>query len=303
MMRAVTNHASARNHWDSNRANVENFRVAGDFFAFDSFHRGVGSAPAPSHRCHGEGGALTLPRTPARTTRAHCPTMLKCSPAKADTSPMERLSLPSVPSAALFAALLASLSCAALETGPGETTGPRTAVAVPPGAPDGDTWRGIAVAPERRCSPYDRGDYPYPRSIENDIVAAMGGRVFCPYTGESFRSKGETDIEHIVSLSEAHDSGLCAAGPEAKRRFATDMANLTLAPPRLNRWRKGARDAAEWLPDKNRCWYAGRIVAVKRAHALTVDAAEARALEGVLSRCPAGTQEPWLLGRRGNKDQ
>ena len=31
---------------------------------------------------------------------------------------------------------------------------------------DPDTWRGLAVAPEHRCAPYNRADYPYPQSIE-----------------------------------------------------------------------------------------------------------------------------------------
>ena len=35
----------------------------------------------------------------------------------------------------------------------------------------------------------------------------------------------------------------------------------------------------------NQCWFAGRVVAVKRKYGLTVDAREARALEGVLSGC------------------
>ena len=35
----------------------------------------------------------------------------------------------------------------------------------------------------------------------------------------------------------------------------------------------------------NRCWFAARVVAVKHKYRLTVDAREARALEGVLLRC------------------
>ena len=36
----------------------------------------------------------------------------------------------------------------------------------------------------------------------------------------------ETDIEHIVARSEAHDSGLCVADEATRRRFATDLLNL-----------------------------------------------------------------------------
>ena len=35
----------------------------------------------------------------------------------------------------------------------------------------------------------------------------------------------------------------------------------------------------------NRCWFAGRVVAVKRKYALTVDRREAAALERILSDC------------------
>ena len=53
----------------------------------------------------------------------------------------------------------------------------------------------------------------------------------------------------------------------------------------MSRHRKSGKDAWEWLPRVSRCWLAARVVAVKRKYRLTVDAREARALEGVLSRC------------------
>ena len=88
----------------------------------------------------------------------------------------------------------------------------------------------------------------------------------------------------MVATSEAHDSGLCAADAGTRRRFASDLLNLTLAAPAVNRHRKSGKDAGEWLPRMNRCWFAARVVAVKRKYRLTVDEREARALEGVLTR-------------------
>ena len=73
------------------------------------------------------------------------------------------------------------------------------------------SWRGLVVAPEHRCSPYDSDEYRYSQSVEDQIVEALGG-VYGPYTGRWFASQSETDIEHMVARSEAHDSGLCAAG-------------------------------------------------------------------------------------------
>jgi len=62
-----------------------------------------------------------------------------------------------------------------------------------------ETWRGIVVAPEDRCSAYDRDAYPYPQSLELDLIAGMGGRVYGPYTGRIFSDRGQTDIEHMVA--------------------------------------------------------------------------------------------------------
>ena len=147
------------------------------------------------------------------------------------------------------------------------------------------TWRDLMVAPEYRCSPYDSDDYPYSQSVENRIVEAMNGLIYGPYTGTHFEDTSQTDIEHIVARSEAHDSGLCAANAETKKRFASDLLNLTLASPEVNRHQKSGKDAAEWLPDLNQCWFADRVVQVRQEYELTIDETEAAALETVLSGC------------------
>ena len=156
-----------------------------------------------------------------------------------------------------------------------------TAVALTSAA---ETYRGIDVAPEHRCAPYDRGDYRYSPSLEPRIVAAIG-EVYGPYTGTCFRNTSETDIEHMVAISEAHDSGLCGASASVKAAFASDLLNLTLASPRVNRHGKSGRDVAEWMPDLNACWFVARTLEVRRKYGLTIDRAEATAAEAVLSRC------------------
>ena len=113
----------------------------------------------------------------------------------------------------------------------------------------------------------------------------MGGIIYGPYTGTWFANRRETDIEHIVARSEAHDSGLCKVDAGTKRRFSSDLLNLTLASPSVNRHQKVGNDAAEWLPALNRCWYADRVVQVRAKHNLTIDQREAAALEVVLSGC------------------
>ena len=155
-----------------------------------------------------------------------------------------------------------------------------------------ETWRGLVVAPEQRCSPYDKKrHYPYLQTIEREVVRRLGA-VYGPYTGTCFASTCQTDIEHMVAASEAHDSGLCARGRATRARFASDLRNLTLAAPHVNRHQKSGKDAAEWLPERNRCWFAARVVEVRRAYDLTIDRREVAALEGVLSGCESVEMEP-----------
>lgn len=107
-----------------------------------------------------------------------------------------------------------------------------------PPTPQGAMWRGLTVAPENRCSDYSKRHYPYRQSVELGIINRMGGRIYGPYTGRTFSDRSETDIEHIVATSEAHDSGMCAMDAATKRRFASDLDNLTLASSGVNRHQK-----------------------------------------------------------------
>ena len=149
----------------------------------------------------------------------------------------------------------------------------------------GEMWRGLAIVPEDRCAPYDRSQYAYDsRRLERALVGDLGG-VYGPYTGRCFGDARETDVEHVIALSEAHDSGKCNRSQVEKARFASDRLNLTLAAPEVNREQKRHYDAAEWLPERNVCWFASRVVSVRQKYGLTVDQAEAVALEEVLSAC------------------
>ena len=170
-------------------------------------------------------------------------------------------------------------------------------MALTPADASAEEWRGLVVEPENRCSPYERKrDYRYSASIEWRIAENLGysadragwlDKPFpSPYMADvTIRSLRDTDIEHIVAAAEAHDSGLCAADRATRIAFARDLDNLTLALPSVNRWPKSDKDAAEWLPEINRCWYAQTVVDVKAKYGLSVDAAERDALQSVLEPC------------------
>ena len=44
-------------------------------------------------------------------------------------------------------------------------------------------------------------------------------------------------------------------------------------------------EPSQWLPARNACWFAARVVAVRAKYSLTVDAREAAALDAVLAGC------------------
>ena len=107
------------------------------------------------------------------------------------------------------------------------------------------------------------------------------GQVYTPYTCIAFditpSGTATTDIEHIVALAEAHDSGIAA---DRRRTFAADIDNLTIADPTVNRSQKSAKDAAEWRPTRHGAWFAERVIQVKLEYGLTIDPAERDALKG-----------------------
>ena len=143
---------------------------------------------------------------------------------------------------------------------------------------------GLQISPEVRTTPYERNDYAYSQSIELSIIQRQGG-IFSPYTLRCFTDRGETDIEHIVAVSEAHESGMSERTDAERKAFGNDLDNLTLASPRVNRYEKVAKDPAEWLPKNNRCWYVAKFLEIKKKYNLTMDQAEADAVNAEYKDC------------------
>ncbi|MCY4515135.1 MAG: hypothetical protein OXC69_08390 [Candidatus Tectomicrobia bacterium] len=87
---------------------------------------------------------------------------------------------------------------------------------------------------------------PHPPGVELQVV--NGQDLVSLYTGRVLGNRSESDIEYPVAIAEAYHSGLCAAAAETRRRFARNLDNLTLAVPRLNRYRRLDRATGRWLP-------------------------------------------------------
>lgn len=115
------------------------------------------------------------------------------------------------------------------------------------------------------------------------------GTLPSPYSGESVsfdRTDSTVDIDHVVALSDAWQTGAASWSEDTRREFANDPLNLLAVEASLNR-QKGAGDAATWLPPKKdyRCEYVVRQIAVKAKYGLWVKPAEADAMERVLGGC------------------
>lgn len=118
----------------------------------------------------------------------------------------------------------------------------------------------------------------------------LSGVLHDPYTGttvEFHRGPGSSDqvqIDHVVALSDAWQTGAADMDETARRDFANDPRNLQATIGSVNQ-EKGDSDAASWLPPNKayRCTYVSRIVDVKAAYGLWVTQAEHDAIERVLA--------------------
>lgn len=132
----------------------------------------------------------------------------------------------------------------------------------------------------------------------DDNCRVVSGTLQDPYTGaqiEFTRGKTTSDdvqIDHVVALSNAWQTGAQQLSSEQRRSFANDPLNLVAVDGAANQ-QKSDGDAATWLPANKsfRCQYVARQIAVKQAYSLWVTSAEKTAMETVLRRCP-GQQIP-----------
>ena len=159
-------------------------------------------------------------------------------------------------------------------------------------AADAETWCGVRVAPERACPSYDSDEWSYPADLDQRYglraQRGMGPSYWwSPYDGRRYGSYRDLDIEHIRSRHSASKAGGCVWSERAKRMYATDPLNITLAPPDINRHQKSDKDPDQWMPELNRHWFAWRYLLVSRAYGLTITPETRAALDTALGgRCP-----------------
>ncbi|PWN02542.1 HNH endonuclease [Nocardioides silvaticus] len=114
-----------------------------------------------------------------------------------------------------------------------------------------------------------------------------GGRWFSYYDRVSWTDAGRIDIDHMVPLAEAWDSGARSWTAGQREAYANDLGDhrtLVGVTDSVNQ-AKGDQDVAQWLPTHDKCRYLREWVAVKIRWRLSVNSAEKTALQNLAAGC------------------
>jgi hypothetical protein len=126
----------------------------------------------------------------------------------------------------------------------------------------------------------------------------IGGRWVSLYDGLVLTDASKLDIDHVVALGEAWDSGASAWSADRRMRFANDLDVpwALIAVSATSNRSKSDEDPADWLPPEpdDLCPFVSAWIAVKVRWALSVDQRERDALAGLVTECP-DTRMPGLL--------
>jgi Protein of unknown function (DUF1524) len=192
-------------------------------------------------------------------------------------------------------------------------------IAVPNAVSQPNPLAGIRIAPEARVS-YERardyGDWmrmsaPYNRcfNVRDQVLSDESRRRLrvkrpsgtgwrCtitaglwndPYTGKRFTNPKHLDVDHVVPLKEAHQSGAHRWSRDRRREYANELRDPKhlLAVSLAENRRKGDRDPPNYMPRNTafHCRYLEYWIAIKRRWNLSMDRVEAAFIRRRLAAC------------------
>lgn len=197
----------------------------------------------------------------------------------------------------------------------GDPVGVTKHLAAPPAASDVPLFQALAwleEAPEGPRLGYDRRAFPHWNKGVNagdgcdtrkEVIlseakeapeigpkcALTGGRWWSEYDQVWITSASSLDVDHMVPLAEAWDSGAAAWTKDRREAYANDQgaADSLIAVSGSSNRSKADKDPADWLPvPADHCKYAGDWIKDKLRWDLTADPAEIHALTGLAEACP-----------------
>jgi hypothetical protein len=187
---------------------------------------------------------------------------------------------------------------------------PQPAGAYPPDVPSKEVAQSeldaLTVQAEGASAPYDRDLFPHWITVDGcttreTVLQRDGdgvevgsdcyptsGSWYSEWDGETRTTPSDLDIDHVVALSEAWDSGASEWTTDQRQDFANDLTGpqLIAVTAESNR-SKSDNDPAEWVPPltSSHCAYAKMWIHTKARWDLTVDSAEKSALQPMLDTC------------------
>lgn len=127
------------------------------------------------------------------------------------------------------------------------------------------------------------------KEMRNACVVTAG-QLADPYSGKridfSKKDASKVQIDHVVALENAWQSGAYNLSKEDREALANDPDNL-LAVNGHDNMAKGSKSADQWMPPNTAyaCTYASKQVQIKNRYALTVTTPEKQALADALATC------------------
>ena len=216
------------------------------------------------------------------------------------------------PIAAALAALVAStLGCTVAMAPPAEAANRQPAVKVLASLPvssevgsgySRDLFRHWIDASGDGCD--TREEVLITEPISGSVLGCRvaGGRWRSLYDGAATSNPSSFDVDHMVPLKEAWDSGAWRWSAGTREDYANDLGytNSLIAVTASSNRSKSDRDPAEWLPAFARCSYAKYWIGVKYRWRLSVDPVEKSTLTRILASCPPLMVLPALASRVEN---
>lgn len=126
--------------------------------------------------------------------------------------------------------------------------------------------------------------------------AVIEGDWYSPYDDRHLTDPTQIQIDHVVALKEAWDSGARDWDPDRRMRFANDLDDpwTLIAVSGESNNAKGAADPSNWMPPHRGDWcrYLAVWVAIKARWALSMDESEYGRIRNLLNGTCAGTTMP-----------
>ena len=126
----------------------------------------------------------------------------------------------------------------------------------------------------------------------------VAGDWYSKYDGKTLSNRSDVDIDHVVALKEAWDSGAWAWSMSQRQAFANDLTDrrtLIAVTDRVNA-SKSDKDPSNWMPPLKSYWctYLGDWISVKARWGLSMDQSEFGRIKNLLaSDCSTLTIAGW----------